>query len=54
MNDVITNICKIAIFLNVILFGIGVGYRDTYLSSLSIINITLLSTRFLFIKGEQE
>jgi hypothetical protein len=54
LNDVITTVCKIAILLNFLLFGVGVYYGDTYLPTLSIINIALLSTRFLFIKGDKE
>ena len=48
LQKLIDQLCLAAIGINLCLFGVGIFYVDSSLSILSITNIALLSSRFLF------
>lgn len=54
MHNLITFLCQIAIIINVGIFIVGVLNSTISLACLSIINIALLSTRFIIFKGEEK
>lgn len=49
-----TSLCQAAIVANIGIFAAGIYYGVSSLSILSIINIALLSARFIIFKGEHK
>ena len=48
MDNLITRICQIAILINTCILIVSIPYGRADLACLSVINIALLSTRFIF------
>lgn len=54
MNNLVTSLCQAAIIANIGILLVGIFHDVPSLSVLSIINIALLSARFIIFKGEHE
>ena len=53
MHNLITTFCQAAIIVNLGLFWLGLSYNRSDIAFLSIINVALLSTHFIF-KGDKK
>jgi len=54
LNNLMTSLCQAAIVANIGILLIGIFHGVHSLSVLSIINIALLSARFIIFKGEHK